>query len=130
LFESAVHKGANSQFIEGPLSGRSVNIKWYAKQEGLLDINPNALPNDYLVPAGLKGSAVSSRGKTRPWLIDSVFRFDAHALHQELLSRGVRIGVATSVRQHLWEKAEIYPRSRNGRLVLTDRQREVLARFG
>ena len=49
LLDSASAKGIDGHFRSGPLSGRSVNIKWYARQEGLLDITPEYLPNYYLV---------------------------------------------------------------------------------
>lgn len=45
LAESATNKGTDGQFKNGPLAGKSVNIKLYGKQEGLLDINPAALPD-------------------------------------------------------------------------------------
>ena len=65
LMASASHKGIDGYFGDGPLAGRSVNIKWYAKLEGMLDITPAALPDTYLVLAGPPDSALSSRGATR-----------------------------------------------------------------
>jgi hypothetical protein len=41
----------------------------------------------------------------------------------------VKIGIATSVRQHLWKKAEIYPAGRNDLCQLSQVQREMLALF-
>ena len=129
LEESASQKALDGRFTSGNLLGRSVNIKWYAKQEGFLDLTPGALPDYYLVMTGPKAGPISSRWTTRPWVIDAVHLFDAQELVLELQARGGKIGVATSVRQELWRGAEIYPVSRNQRLVLSEEQREMLARF-
>lgn len=113
LAESASHKGIDGYFTDGSLQGRSVNIKWYTKKTGLLDINPDCLPDYFLVMTGGKGSAVSSKGKTLPWCIKHVYLFDAAELVNELAARGVGIGIATSVKKDMWEQAEIYPVQRN-----------------
>jgi hypothetical protein len=129
LEESASQKGLDGRFTHGQLAGRSVNIKWYAKREGLLDVTPDALPDFYLVLAGPKSAASSSRGEDRPWVIENVYLFDAPQLVRRLRSRGVKIGIATSVRQQLWDEAEIYPTARNTRLILSNAQRKLLAHF-
>jgi hypothetical protein len=61
LEESASHKSIDGRFGAGPLQGRTVNIKWYAMQEGLLDITPEAPPDFYLVLTGPKTGAMPSR---------------------------------------------------------------------
>jgi hypothetical protein len=38
LNQSAAQPGNDGYFSEGPLTGKSVNIKCYGKQEGILDI--------------------------------------------------------------------------------------------
>lgn len=40
-----------------------------------------------------------SRGECRPWLIDSVYLFDAAELVNEQQAQRVKIGIATSVRK-------------------------------
>jgi hypothetical protein len=129
LHESATHKGSDGYFSDGALEGRTVNIKWYARREGLLDINPDALPDYYLVLTGPKAFAVSSRGKTRPWIIENVFLFEAHALVEELKQNGVKIGIAASLQQNLWAKAEIHPLHNNAALQLSEEQHIALALF-
>ena len=129
LEESASQKSLDGRFTDGQLVGQSVNIKWYTKRENLLDVTPDALPDFYLVLAGPKSAASSSRGKVRPWVIEAVYLFDAHQLVHKLRSRGVKIGVATSVRQQLWEEAEVYPTPRNTRFILSEMQRQSLACF-
>ena len=62
---------------------------------------------------GPKAQVMSSRGGIRPWLIHHVYLFDAPRLVVELRRRGLKIGVATSVRQSYWQAAEIYPAQRN-----------------
>ena len=94
-----------------------------------MDITPGALPDYYLVLTGPKSSMMTSRGQVRPWMIDNVFLFEAQPLVDELIRSGVKIGVATGVRQHLWAKANIYPAQRNGPLELTEEQRKTLSLF-
>lgn len=129
LEESASHKSSDGYFNVEPLKGQTVNIKWYAFQEGILDITPESLPDHYLVLTGLKSGTMTSHGRVRPWTIEKVFLFDAHSLVEELRLAGVKIGIATSVRQHLWEKAEIYPAGRNDLCQLSQVQRDMLALF-
>ena len=130
LQESAAHKGTDGHFVAGKLAGKTVNIKWYGKQEGILDINPQKLPDLYLVMTGPKSGAMSSRGTTRLWLISYVYLFDAAGLIEILKRRGVKIGIATSVPRESWDKSEIYPTACNSRLVLSDEQRKQLTLFG
>ena len=95
----------------------------------MLDINPNAPLDYYLVLTGAPSALASSRGTLRPFCIQTVFLFDAHRLHAELQDRGVKIGIATSVRKAQWELAEVFPRSNNPLLVLTQAQRRQLEIF-
>ena len=129
LEESASHKSSDGRFREEPLKEHTVNIKWYAFHEGILDITPESYPDYYLVLTGLKSGATTSRGRVRPWTIEKVFLFDAQSLIEELKREGVKIGVATSLRQHLWENAEIYPAHRNDWFQLSQVQRDALALF-
>ena len=130
LERSASHKGIDGHFASGNLVGKTVNIKWYGKWDGLLDINPKTLPDFYLVMTGSKAGATSSRGTTRPWMVSHVFLFDAHRLLVKLEGRGIKIGVATSVAEGLWREAEVYPAQRNSRLVISEEQKRLLALFG
>ncbi len=109
---------------------RAVNVKWYGKLENLLDINPNALPDFFLVMTGPKDLSMTSKGGIRPWLIDYVFLFNAAELMIELNARGVKIGVATSVRKHEWQNSEIYPNKRSMVYRLSDDQMGKLMAFG
>jgi hypothetical protein len=129
LESSASAAAIDGRFRSGPLSGQSVNIKWYLKREGLLDMTQAEVLDHYLVLAGPRGTAASSRGATRPWRIDAVHLFDARALSADLLARGRRIGVASSVRNDAWDAAEIYPRSLNPLLPLRPEQVEALQLF-
>jgi hypothetical protein len=130
LHESASHKGSDGSFRGGPLDGQTVNVKWSGKRQGLVDFNQDAQPDYYLVLTGPKVAAVSSRGTTSPWVITSVYLFDAHETLAALRARGTKnIGIATSVPKALWEAAEIYPTQRNPLLPLSQEQREMLALF-
>ncbi len=129
LHPSATYKGSDGLFASGPLVGRSVNVKWYNRFSGLLDINPLGVPDYYLVFTGPKSGAVSSRGAINPWVIEYVFLLNALEVIADLESRKVAIGIASSVRQHLWAAAEIYPAQSNDALVLTDEQWTLLKLF-
>jgi hypothetical protein len=73
LEASAVAAGIDGRFRSGLLQGRTVNIKWYLKREGLLDTTESAVLDYYLVLTGPPSVAVSSRGTTRPWCIEALF---------------------------------------------------------
>lgn len=129
LESSAVSKAIDGTFTTGPLAGKTVNVKWYGKHESLLDMSDDPRLDYYLVMTGPKSPAISSRGGTRPLLITQVFLFDAAALLAALRERGVKIGVASSIRSMHWEAAEIFPRQNSGVLALTDEQRDALGLF-
>jgi len=129
LERSAVAKGIDGRFTSGPLSGQTVNLKWYLKREGLLDINTAAELHYYLVLTGPASPALSSRGAVRPWCIAAVYLFDARELLTHLTARGVKVGVASSVRSAQWAAAEIYPQARSHTLRLRPEQRELLQLF-
>ena len=129
LVESASEKGIDGHFNTGPLAGRSVNIKWYTVRQNLLDLTLESPPDYYLVMTGAKAGALSSRGQVYPATVSSVFLFEWKTLLTALQQRQVKLGVATSVAEHLWTGAEIYPEQRNCILVLTSAQHEQLGLF-
>ena len=79
---------------------------------------------------GPRTAPASSRGTTQPWTIEQVFLFEAVPLVEKLRERGIRIGVATSVRRHLWDDAEVYPSPNNPALRLTPEQISMIEMFG
>jgi hypothetical protein len=123
LEQQATATGVDGRFADG----RTVNIRWYPKRDNLLDLREDG-PDRYLVLTGPKASAGGSNGVARPLVIDAVHLFDAAAVIADLRARGRKIGVASSVRGHVWEAAEIYPRH-NAAFVLTEEQRDLLALF-
>ena len=129
LEASAVAKAIDGRFASGPLEGRTVNIKWYGKRDGLLDMVDDPTVEFYLVMTGVRSNADSSRGKTRPLTVDAAFLFEAGPLLENLRSRGVKIGIATSVVGSVWDAAEIFPDARNPALPLTRVQIEALQFF-
>ena len=92
--KSAVQKGFDGRFVNGPLAGKTVNVKWFGKRTGMLNINPDGVPDYYLVMTGPKAAAVNSRGQTLPWVITEVFLFDALALVERLRGVGRKLGAA------------------------------------
>jgi hypothetical protein len=119
-------KGYDGRFSYGPLAGSSVDVQWRTKNDGLLNIKQDALPDYYLI---LEGSTASHANFASPWQIESIFLFNAGELLNALRERGVLIGSGTSVTGPLWERAEIYPVPRNTRLVLSDEERKLLFLF-
>lgn len=125
---SAVAAGSDGRFRSGPLQGRTVNIKWYLKREGLLDVTESAALDYYLVlTASVPGSVL--KGTTRPWCIEAVYLFEARQLQAEQIARGVKRGVACSVIKKQWEAAEIYPLATNPELAVSPHQVEQLRLF-
>lgn len=122
--KAANQRGIDGHFNSGPLEGRSVNVKWYGWREGILDVARGYGPDYYLVLTGPASTAGSSRGATRPLVIEHVYLFDA----RQLTEAGIKPGTAASVRQHLWEAAEIYP-AHNPIFELTEEQRKLLELF-
>lgn len=130
LASNAVQKGFDGRFASGPLADKTVNVKWYGERAGYLDINPDGVPDYYLVMTGPKAAATSSRGRTLPWVVTEVFLFDAPALVGRLREIGRKLGIAAGVRQHEWERARVYPvAAPEPPLTLTDTQREALKLF-
>jgi hypothetical protein len=128
LEASATTKAIDGRFTIGALAGKSVNVKWYLRREGLLDMTTAPELDYYLVLTGPKTTTKDVR-TLRPWRIDAVYLFDSELLLTELRARGVKIGVASGVREAQWLAAEIYPNNTNDALVLTDEQRHGLAQF-
>ena len=129
LEASAVAAGIDGRFRSDPLQGRTVNIKWYLKREGLLDTTEFTALDYYLVLTGPPSPAVSSRDTTRPWCIEAVYLFEARQLQAEQTVRGVKRGVASSVIKKQWKAAEIYPSATNPELAVTLQQAEQLRLF-
>jgi len=129
LEPSAAAAGIDGRFGSGALQGRTVNIKWYLKREGVLDTAKLAALDYYLLLTGPPWAAASSRGTTRPWCIQAVFLFDAQQLRSEQVRRGVKLGVASSVISQQRAAVEIYPMATNPQLTVTSQQAELLRLF-
>jgi hypothetical protein len=126
LETSATAKGIDGAFAEGFLKGKTVNIKMYGKQEGILDITLQNLADYYIVLTGPASPPMNSRGASRPIVISHVYLFEMAGLVNTLRKRGIKIGVATSVAKSYWKEAEIYPNQANKRLELTKEQIRLL----
>lgn len=123
LMTSGSHPGHDGIFQDGPLAGKTVNVKTYSRHESVLDIG--AHPCDYsLVLTGPRGQAPAL-----PWVIDSVFLLNQEKLLAKLRTRGVKIGAATSVRKAEWEAARIFPPHPESPIQLSNRQLAWLTLF-
>lgn len=128
LDASAEHKERDGRFTRGPLMGRTVDVQWRTRHDGILHVKTDPLPDYYLVFVGSK-EATAIQSLSIPWVIESVHLFHASELLLALRERGVQIGTGTSITGPLWEHAEIYPTQRNVQLRLTNEERELLALF-
>ena len=126
LCGSATQEGYDGWFRGGALDGKTVNIKYYTKHDGLLDLKRENGPDYYLVLTGPAADPAASCGQTRPWVIESVFLFQAAELLGKLT---VKVGIATSVRKSLWKDAKIYPCD-SSLLPLEQSQKDMIALFG
>jgi hypothetical protein len=129
LEDAATSPAFDGRFRTGPLTGRTINVKWYLKQEGVLDMTESAALDFYLVLTGPRAAAVSSRSSTRPWQIDAVYLFSAADLLAQQRARGVKTSVASSTLGSQWRAAEIFPVARNALLTLTPAQVGLLRQF-
>ncbi|AJY76180.1 hypothetical protein [Paenibacillus beijingensis] len=130
LQESANSKGIDGYFNKQPLQGYSVNIKWYTKDSRMLDINPNGLPDYFLVLTGDGNYSLgSSKGTHAPWIIKKIYLFNTKLLMENLKTRKVKIGIATSIIKTVWEQGEIYPENINKELVISNEQRDLIRLF-
>ena len=129
LSTTANNRSYDGRFLSAPLTGCSVNVKYYPKNEGLLDLHPSHPPEYYLVLTGPDALPGSSRGTSRPWLIRFAFIFHTQSLHAALLNRGLQLGRATSVINQLWYDAEIYPRKNSPYYIISEAQNEMLKQF-
>lgn len=133
LHSDAAHPGSDGKLQRGPLKGKSVNIKYTTKHDGLLNMSKDGKtePDCYLVMTGPKEDAGPSQGTVRPWVIESVFVFDARKLVGELktLNPEKKIGVATYVPVALWKRAMIYPCANRPIPRVTAEERHRLALF-
>ncbi len=78
---------------------------------------------------GPVSTEASSKGATRPWVIDAVHLFDAKEIARQLTIRKVTIGAATSIPRRWWEGAEIYPVNTVKGYSLSQSQMSLLALF-
>jgi hypothetical protein len=129
LEKSAISSGYDGKFTKGILTGKTVNVKWYLKNERLLDIRTDCLPDYYLVLAGPYEPSETSRNSIRPWIIKNVYLFNAMEIIKQLKNRGVKIGTGTSILGKYWDAAEIYPVQTNTTLYVSEKQKEMLKLF-
>jgi hypothetical protein len=130
LIPSGRHTEFAGIFANQPLLGKTVDVQWYPRREGFLNVHSEPAPDYYLVLAGPKQESSTARALVNPWVINSVHLFDGRELLNALRERGVQIGSHTSVINQLWERVELFPTPHNNRLLLTAEQRQLLQLFG
>ena len=127
LAVTATQAGYDGIFRSGPLAGRTVNVKTYGDVLGGLDIG--AHPCDYtLVLTGPPRGGTAGVRHHR-WRISGVYLFEMVQLLATLTERGVKIGIATSLRKADVEAARIFPPSDRSPLQLSADQVRLLRLF-
>lgn len=129
LAPTANHKAIDGWFLTGALAQKTVNVKFYGKQDGLLAIQDGNQPDYFLVLTGPIIPAGSSKGTIRSCVIDYVYLFDGHGLAEHLQNNGKKFGVAASVGKKYWEEAEIYPKQKNRILLVSEKQKQMISLF-
>jgi hypothetical protein len=113
----------DGHFRSGPLAGKTVNVKWYLKQESVLDMTNSDALAYYLVMTGPPPQLPLAKGGPGPWVIESLYLFDTHRVLTDLRQSNIKIGLATSVRKNQWSAAEICPKRSCPFLTVSDEQR-------
>ncbi|WP_412819117.1 hypothetical protein [Micromonospora sp. MS34] len=128
LAGTATQAGYDGTFRSGPLVGRTVNVKIYGDAFTGIDISPH--PCDfYLVFSGPPRPLVAVHHHR--WQISAACLFDVRRLRQTLIDRGVKIGIATSIRRADLAAARIFPdASATALLHPTPGQAALLSLFG
>ncbi|WP_326563859.1 DUF6998 domain-containing protein [Micromonospora peucetia] len=106
---AAVQAGYDGTFRSGPLAGRTVNVKIYGDAFTGLDISLHHCDH-YLIlsgPARPPGAVRHHR-----WRISTAYLLDSRRLLETLTARGVKIGIATSIRRGDLEAAQVFPTPR------------------
>ncbi|MEU4569497.1 hypothetical protein [Micromonospora sp. NPDC023956] len=106
LAGNAVQAGYDGVFRSGPLAGRTVNVKNYGDALSGLDISSH--PCDHYLVLSSRPQPLGTVRHHR-WEIAAVYLFDAHRLRETLTGRGVRIGIATSIRRADLHAAQVFP---------------------
>ena len=125
----SARKSSDGRFRAGPLSGKTVSIKWYGRQDYILDISANAVADYYLVMTGPLSGENVSKASTRMWSVDLLYLFDAKEMVRQLTVRKSNMGLATAIPKKWWESAEIYPSVNSKLMSLSPAQVEMIAMF-
>ncbi|GLY97778.1 hypothetical protein [Actinoplanes sp. NBRC 103695] len=127
LAPSTIQAGYDGWFRSGPLRGRTVNIKTYGSAADGIDISSHGC-DYYLVLSGPPRRAGNARH--RRWSLASVYLLDSRRLLAEFAARGVKVGIATSIRAADLAAARLYPvPAANAPFLLDERQHSMLGLF-
>jgi hypothetical protein len=127
LAATATQPGYDGVFRAGPLAGKTVNVKTYGNLSAGLDIP--AHPCDYALVLTGPPRPGHARGQHRPWRLTEVYLFELTSLLEVLRGRGVKIGIATSLRAVDLAAARIFPPSDRAPLQLSAEQWALLRLF-
>jgi hypothetical protein len=79
----------------------------------LINLNPDISEDVYpLIFTERYKAASSSKDGERPFCISNAYLFNEWKLCSALREKGIKVGVATSVRKEHWYEREIYPENK------------------
>lgn len=132
LHDAANIKATDGIFRTGALAGKSVNVKYRAAQNRLLNLeevlDPSLHAHFYLAVQGPKSPSKRSAGRELPFLIDSMYLFESTVLIPRITKPGQE-HLGRFVPTALWQEAMVYPEQINQALILTDEQKAALTLF-
>jgi hypothetical protein len=114
---TATQAGYDGIFRSGPLADKTVNVKTYGDVLGGLDIGAHPCAYTLVLTGPPRGRSVGVRHHR--WQITGVYLFEMPQLLATLTERGVKIGVATSLRKTDTDTARVLPPSDRSPLRLT-----------
>lgn len=127
LADTANQAGYDGTFRTGSLADQTVNVKAYGDAFAGLDISAHHCDH-YLIlsgPAKPTGTVRHHR-----WRISAAYLLDSRRLLETLRARGVKIGIATSIRRADLEVAQVFPTTgAHAPIRLTPEQAALLSLF-
>ncbi|MEU2664891.1 hypothetical protein [Micromonospora sp. NPDC007220] len=127
LADTTIQPGYDGTFRTGSLAGRTVNVKTYGDAFTGLDISPHHC-DFYLILSGPARPPAAVRHHR--WRISAAYLLDSRRLLETLKARGVKIGIATSIRRGDLERAQVFPTSgADAPIRLTPEQTALLSLF-
>ncbi|MGC4789203.1 DUF6998 domain-containing protein [Micromonospora sp. DT178] len=124
---AAIQAGYDGTFRSGPLAGRTVNVKAYGDAFAGLDISPHHCDHYLILSGPAKPPGIVRHHR---WRISAAYLLDTRRLLETLTARGVKVGIATSIRRGDLDAAQVFPTvGAHAPIRLTPEQTALLSLF-